>query len=302
MMTLHSYRAGSASLSNDAVADKNRFRESGNNSILCMRLFLVILMAFTMQSCEDVIELELDSAEPRVVIDAAINVFPDGSQENRIRITRTTDFYEVETEAIETAIVRVIDQDGTQYDFDHISGGFYGTTDTSFSIMPDTEYTLEAIVESELYTATEELVTAVPLTGVEQESDAGFSGEDRQFKVFFSDPGGVANYYFFTYEYNGGSFFEVLEDEFFDGSDIFTLFFLEDTDAGEDVTVTLYGVDEQYYQYGFTLANQLNQDGPFETQPATVRGNIVNASKPEDFPFGYFRISEAYPFTFTVED
>jgi hypothetical protein len=32
--------------------------------------------------------------------------------------------------------------------------------------------------------------------------------------------------------------------------------------------------------------------GPFETQPATVRGNVVNETNPDNFPLGYFRVSE----------
>ena len=42
-------------------------------------------------------------------------------------------------------------------------------------------------------------------------------------------------------------------------------------------------------------------DGPFETQPATVRGNFVNQTNEANFPLGYFRISEVSILTYTVE-
>ena len=41
--------------------------------------------------------------------------------------------------------------------------------------------------------------------------------------------------------------------------------------------------------------------GPFETTPATVRGNCINETNPDNFPFGYFRLSEVDEITYIVE-
>jgi len=41
--------------------------------------------------------------------------------------------------------------------------------------------------------------------------------------------------------------------------------------------------------------------GPFEVQPATVRGNCVNITNPDNFPFGYFRASQATEFIYIIE-
>lgn len=32
--------------------------------------------------------------------------------------------------------------------------------------------------------------------------------------------------------------------------------------------------------------------GPFQSPPATVRGNIINTTQPENFPLGYLSLSE----------
>jgi hypothetical protein len=32
--------------------------------------------------------------------------------------------------------------------------------------------------------------------------------------------------------------------------------------------------------------------GPFQSPPATVRGNIINTTQEENFPLGYFSLSE----------
>ena len=76
----------------------------------------------------------------------------------------------------------------------------------------------------------------------------------------------------------------------------------EDLDPGESVIIRNYGVSERFYEFMFVLLQQSSDGGggPFETQPATVRGNCINETNPENFPFGYFRLSEVSEFTYTV--
>ena len=45
---------------------------------------------------------------------------------------------------------------------------------------------------------------------------------------------------------------------------------------------------------GITELSDGGGNGPFNTVPFQLRGNIVNITNPENFPFGYFRISEVY--------
>ena len=42
--------------------------------------------------------------------------------------------------------------------------------------------------------------------------------------------------------------------------------------------------------------------GPFSTTPATVRGNIVNKSDEDNYPFGFFRLSETDTVEYTVTE
>ncbi len=41
--------------------------------------------------------------------------------------------------------------------------------------------------------------------------------------------------------------------------------------------------------------------GPFQTPPATVRGNIKNETNFDNYPLGYFRISEADVINYTIK-
>jgi hypothetical protein len=44
-----------------------------------------------------------------------------------------------------------------------------------------------------------------------------------------------------------------------------------------------------------------NGGSPFQTPPATVRGNIVNQTNFNNFALGFFRLSETDTMSYTVE-
>ena len=64
--------------------------------------------------------------------------------------------------------------------------------------------------------------------------------------------------------------------------------------VGDTVTIKSYGINERFYNFMSLLLTQTNSDlgGPFETQPATLRGNIINQTTSSNFPLGFFRASE----------
>ena len=74
--------------------------------------------------------------------------------------------------------------------------------------------------------------------------------------------------------------------------------------AGTEVTIKILGIDERYFNYSNILIDQSEQAGgnPFQTPPAQIRGNIINTTNPENFALGYFNLSEANRFRFTIEE
>lgn len=262
---------------------------------------IVLLFAFSLTSCEEVIDLDLNTAEPKLVIEASINYYPQPNVTDFpiVKLSLTAPYFDNEIPAVTDAEVTITDENGNLYPFIHDENGrYYG------DIQPqeNTNYTLEIIYKNEIYTATTQLVKSVPFEFVEQKNDAGFSGEDIELKAFFTDPAGEDNYYFFEGTSQKGNVYDALTDEFFDGNLIFGYYLVEDIAPGDVVNFNLYGINRQNYSYIFTLLQQGDApSGPFETQPATVRGNIINQTNPDNFPLGYFRISEAFYFSYTVQ-
>ena len=265
-----------------------------------MKPFLALLCVLaSLVSCEDVVDIPLNNSEPKLVIQADVFLQADGSSTARVKLTTTAPFFNNQIPIVSDATVLITDDSGTVYPFNYVSDGIYeGTLVPEF----DTSYTLEVVYKDEVYTATEELVSGATLEYVEQNNNGGFTGEEIELKVFFNDEGGVSNYYFFEGLSSRGNIFDVYDDEFFDGNQIFGFYFVEDTEPGDEILFNLYGVDEQFFNFMLVLLQQSTDqsDGPFETQPATVRGNIVNQTHFDNFPLGYFRISEVSTLSYTV--
>jgi hypothetical protein len=264
------------------------------------KLIYIAISLIVLTSCEEAINVDLQESGPRLVIEATINVLEDGSSDAFVKLTTTAPFFENEIMVVSNAIVRIVDDSGIQFPFTYTEDGLY-TSD----LVPEegVEYTLEVKYQDELYTGTASLTTGTTLEFVGQRDDGGFTGEDIELKAYFTDPLSEDNYYLFEGISEKGVVRDVLDDEFFNGNQIFGFYLVEDLESGDEVVFNLYGIDEDTYNFLFVLLQQTSDqsDGPFETQPATVRGNIVNRTDSNNFPLGYFRISEVSTLSYIVQ-
>lgn len=263
------------------------------------KLWMVLLILGIFSSCEDVIEVDLNDAPPRLVIEANMYKWKTGESSALVKLTTTAPFFDNDIPVVSDAEVKLSDENDQEYTFEYINNGIYRS---SFSPEPNVEYTLRISYKGETYTATEKLYTTSELEYVEQRNDGGFLGEDIELKVFYKDPAQEKNFYFFEGLCEKGDILSVYRDEFFNGNLIFAYYVVEDVEPGDDVIFHLYGASEQFYNFMYVLLQQTGgQGGPFQTQPATVRGNIVNLSNPDNFPLGYYRISEVSTLTYIVK-
>ena len=94
----------------------------------------------------------------------------------------------------------------------------------------------------------------------------------------------------------GQDIYRPIEDRFFQGEEfVFSHFYSSDeVKVGDLITIKAHGVEEQYYNY-FNLILTLTDSngGPFQSLPASSRGNILNVTQPDNYPLGYFLISES---------
>lgn len=258
-----------------------------------------------MLSCEDVIDVDLNTAEPKLVIDASINWFKNtAGNQQEIKLTLSAPYFDDQVPPATGAEVRVIKSSDDVFEF--IEEGTTGIYKNNVFIPQINEtYDLEIIYEGEVYTATETLKSVVDIDYVEQNNDGGFSGEETELKAFYTDPADEENYYFFEFisDIPDIPSLDVYDDEFTNGNQIFGFYTEEELETGDQVIIRNYGVSERFYEFMFILLQQNSEEGggPFETQPATVRGNCINETNPDNFPLGYFRLSEVSELIYTVE-
>jgi hypothetical protein len=256
-------------------------------------------------SCEDVINVDLNTAAPRLVIDAAImwQKGTDGSSQ-KIILSTTTDFYSNVIPKVSGANVSVKSTENLNYTFSEIpnTGEYVCTT---FKPIIGETYTLTVVYNGETYTATETMQPVSPIDSIIQKNNSGFSGKDYEIQVYFKDPL-VKNFYlakFFPDIYKTPSY-NVLKDEFTNGNLKSWQFSDQDLKQGTKIDITHYGISESYYNYMNKIISISASSGggsPFQTPPATVRGNIVNKSNINNYALGFFSLSEVDVREYTIQ-
>ena len=257
----------------------------------------ISLIVFTLflLSCEEVVNVDLDTAKPRLVIDASINwqKGTDGSFQ-KIILSTTTDFYGTRVPSVSGASVSINSADSIWEFKDEQNPGEY-LCDNFTPIIGET-YTLTINYKGEIYTATETMQSVTAIDEIKPKNDGGFSGKDYGIEVYFKDP--IAeNFYMvkFMPEIYKSPRFRVIGDKFTNGNQKSWRFSDEDLKQGTRIDITHYGISEAYYNYMnkiISIASSSAGGSPFQTPPATVRGNIVNSTDAANYALGYFSLSE----------
>lgn len=259
-----------------------------------LKYISVLFIAILFTSCEEVIEVDLPTGEPRLVVDASINwQLGSTGNEQTIKLTASTGYYEPTVPKVSGATVFVTNTDtNTVFDFIENPGtGEYVCT--TFEPVVNANYELTVNYDGQTYTATETLMPVVPIDKIEQK-EAPFGDDSFEINVFFTDNGATDDFYMFRYDTSFSAIpsYGVGDDEFFQGNQFNDVYFNEELKSGTSFDVTLYGVSEQFHNYMNLLLNIAGGGGPFSTAPAKVKGNIINTTDAKNTAFGYFRLSQ----------
>ena len=265
----------------------------------------LIIITLSFSSCEEVVNVDLNTAPPRLVIDATIN-WQKGTigAEQKIILSTTTDFYSNVIPKVSGATVSVKSSDNFNYIFTEIPNtGEYKCS--TFKPIVNESYTLTVIYKGETYTATETMQSVSAIESVTQKNNGGFSGKDFEIEVTFRDAL-AKNFYmakFFPDIYKAPSY-SIIKDEFTNGNLKNWLFSDPDLKVGSVIAITHYGISESYYTYMNKIISISSTSGggsPFQTPPATVRGNIVNQKDSDNYALGFFSLNEIDVRNYTIQ-
>lgn len=270
-----------------------------------MKKIYLFLISVLFLSCEEVVEVDLETAPPRLVIEATIN-WKKGTtgNEQSIKLTTTTGYYSTEIPTVSGATVYIKNSNNTIFYFNEVpETGRY----TCYDFIPvlNETYFLTVMINGATYTASETMTSVAPITGITQNDQGGFTGDNIEIKAYFDDPANETNYYLYEYSYANQvrSDFYADEDQFFNGNPFFSLSQNEDFTTGDNIRISHYGISKSYYNYVSIIVSLAGQSGggPFQSPPATVRGNIINATNTVEFPLGYFSLSEVDTQFYTIQ-
>lgn len=268
-----------------------------------IKLYLLVLAAITFTACERIVDVDLDTAPPRLVIDASIEWEKGTLGKNQTVYLRTTSpYFSDEIPTVSNAIV-FITKDDTTFEFTEIESGIYVCN--NFEPEFDATYELTVIVDNQTYKATETLRSVPIIDNIQQNNEGGFFGDDIEIKVFYTDNANTNDFYLSKFQPNFTAIpeFDVSEDRFFQGNTIFSRYSSEDLQPGSQLDFKLSGISERYYNYMNILLSIAGSNGgsPFSSPPSTVRGNIVNTTNLSNFALGYFNVSETTSAIYIVE-
>ena len=261
-----------------------------------------LLFVLVFSSCEDVVNLDLETGEAKLVVDAEI-IWKKGTAGNEqvIKISKMAPYYNNTTPKVSGAQVRIENNGGDIFTFNETEPGIYVCT--NFVPVLNADYKLFVTAEGQSFTATEKLTSVTPIDKVEQALVPDFGGEDViELTFYYKDPAEQANFYLTDYQSEFLLFpeYELTDDELFNGNDISTRFSNEDMKPGNTVEITHRGISKGFYNY-MKLILEVYDGNPFSVPPGNIRGNIVNTGDANNFALGYFRLCESDHVSYVVK-
>lgn len=267
--------------------------------------YLAVSCCISLLCCTKVVDVDLETAEPKLVIDASIDwIKGTAGNEQRINLSTTTGYYSPSFPTVSGAAITVTNTSNTVFHFIENPGtGSYSCSD--FKPVIGETYTLKVILNGEVYMATE---TCIGAPGIEhtiaQNNTGGMGGDEVEITYYYQDNGNEENHYLHRIQSPVSKFpeYKAQDDKNSQGNLLQEYFSDKDLKLGDLINIRLYGISRRYYDYfRKLLAASGAESGPFQTTPGSVRGNIINQTHPSNFAYGYFRLSEVDIKNYTIQ-
>ncbi len=243
-------------------------------------IFVLVLAMCSFSSCEDVIELDLDTTEPQLVIEGTLDA---GAQIARVLISQSNDFYDNKVlTTISGASISLQSEIGTVYTLAETASGIYQAENVV--VNPGEQVRITIGVEGNQYEAISWVPHPVSLKDIEIIEDAinpPFGGDEEgsiALSATWEDPAGIENFYRIR-TYVDDKFqpdiYTLLKDVFVGDGEELTIPIQDRFEENSTVTLELLSTDEHYYDYFFQVASVAG-DGSNSTAPFNPVGNFNN--------------------------
>lgn len=246
-----------------------------------IHLSLILLAAGMFASCERVIDINLNSAAPKYVIEGVIT-----NQQNapaRVLITQTKNFNEDNNfPPVTGATVTISDNGGTPVALTEKADGSYQSA--AFTGTPGHTYVLNVVINGTVFTAASTMPQQVNMDSLYVSDENLFGDVHKIANVDFKDPAGKGNAYRWVQYVNGKKekTIFVRDDDLTDGRAVNRkLFYFNDDDDDDDsrdiktndnLRVEMLCIDMSVYKYWYSL----DASATGENQQATPANPVTN--------------------------
>jgi hypothetical protein len=247
---------------------------------------LVLAVLFIFLSCEKVVQIPLNEAEPQIVVEAVGKGLVGQSY---VLLSKTLSSYDASSglEKLSGALVEVSDNSGGNFIFeeDPAEDGRY--IHPTFEVLPNTNYNLNVTYEGLALYAESRSRTKPQIDSFFVFQNIGGPGQDPNDTTnvliyTVSDNPDEKNYYRFVLWVNGvkEKIIFIETDDLGNGEQYTSPFFGISFDSNDSVYAELWSMNKQNYDYFSALNTNLNQS-PFSAAPSDPPSNIENG-------IGYF--------------
>jgi hypothetical protein len=248
-------------------------------------------------ACEKEIDIDLNSADPQLVIEAVIT---DEPGPHYVKLSRTANFSDPNTfDAVSGALVIISDNTGITDTLSELSPGYYQTS----VIVGQTGNTYQLHIENagKNYFATATMPTEVMLDSL-RFNLLVFPGANNSFATVpvFTDPATTGNNYRFVQTVNGFTdpALNLFNDNVNNGIVNQRPVFTPNTpvETGDTVTLEMRCLDASTYLYYYTLSAIAGNGPGGGTTPSNPPNNITG-----DFALGQFSVYTSQRITTIVQ-
>jgi len=250
-----------------------------------IKIFFFTILAVTVLSCEDVIDVKLNNTEPRIVIEAKLY---DQFQPARVLITKTSDFFDTLTfNTVSGAEVKISDNEGNTVSIpESDSAGIY--TENFFGEIGKT-YTLTIKTEGQTYTASAEMKPPLivdSLSAKYRTNPMPYQEAGYDISCWLKDSANFNQYAKLDIYKNQKQSFEIylFEDTYTDGNQFEYKFYNETFQIGDTAAVFSSSCDPQVYEYLYTYAEIVSDAFHDTGTPYNPTSNLSNNA------LGYFGV------------
>lgn len=275
------------------MTDKKTFQPFGLTGLLALAALI------SLSSCEKVIDIDLNSAEKKYVVEAIITDQPGA----RVLVTQTKNFDEDNNFAgVSGAVVQITESGGVTTTLPETSAGVYEAP--ALAGVSGKTYSLSVKVGGQTITAVSSMPQRINLDTLYVTDELLFSDSRKIANLEYKDPVGRGQNYRWVQYVNGVKEPQIFaqNDEYTDGRNVnIKLFFFPDDDddethkikSGDQLRIDMFCIDANVYKYWFSL----DRSATGESGQATPSNPVTNLT---GGALGYFSAQTTQTKTITV--